>query len=91
LKLLQTQKLPLFKAYMTQFPTIAQLLFNYDEILDPTSGTNTPLQALTFKSFPNIDLSDTVDGVRYIWSEWKYEEPEVYIIKDETASNRFII
>lgn len=37
LSILQTQKIPLFKAYMTQFPTIAQLLFNYDEIMDPTN------------------------------------------------------
>jgi len=92
LSLLQTQKIPLFKAYMTQYPTIAQLLFNYDEIMDPTMQTNAPLAALTFKSFPNIELLEAVDGTRYVWSEWKYEEEEIYIVKDEAvATPTFLI
>lgn len=92
LSLLQTQKIPLFKAYMTQYPTIAQLLFNYDEILDPTMQTNAPLAALTFKSFPNIELLEAVDGTRYVRSEWKYEEEEMFIVQDEAApTNTFLI
>lgn len=92
MSLLQTQKIPLFKAYMTQYPTIAQLLFNYDEIFDPTMQTNAPLAALTFKSFPNIELTEAVDGTRYVWSEWKYEEEEIFVIRDEAApTNTFLI
>jgi len=91
LSILQTQKIPLFKAYMTQFPTIAQLLFNYDEILDPTNMQNAPLAALTFKSFPNIELIEPVDGTRYIRSEWKYEEEEIFIIQDEALPTNQVL
>jgi hypothetical protein len=92
LNMLSGQKLPLFKAYLTQYPTIAQLLFNYDEIVDPTAGMTSPLQVLTYKSFPNTELVETLDGSRYMWSEWKYEEPEMYIVRDESiATNQFLI
>lgn len=76
---------------MTQFPTIAQLLFNYDEIMDPTNMQNAPLAALTFKSFPNIELTEPVDGTRYIRSEWKYEEEEIFIIQDEAAPTNQVL
>lgn len=76
---------------MTQFPTIAQLLFNYDEILDPTMQTNAPFAALTFKSFPNIELIEPVDGTRYIRSEWKYEEEEIFIVRDEAAPTNQVL
>jgi hypothetical protein len=83
--------IPLFKAYLTQFPTIAQLLFDYDQILDPTVSQS-PIATLTYKSFPNTELIEAFDGTRFLWSEWKFDEPEVYIIRDEAvATSTFLL
>ncbi len=78
---------------MTNYPTIAQLLFDYDELMDPSGNNNSkPMQVLSYKSFPNMELQTTFDGNRYLWSEWKYEEDDFYVFQDEAApTNTFYI
>ena len=91
LKMFSNNTLPLFKTYLTNYPTIAQLLFNYDEYLDPTVSSTQPIQNFSFKTFPTISPELAQEGNYFNWTEWQYEQPNVYVVKDEAAPTNQIL
>lgn len=92
LRYMEGMTMPLFTAYMQNYPTIAQLLFDLDTVMTGNGESAKPLSILKYKSFPNIDMKEVpLDGDRFIWSEWKYEPEELYIYQDGTNTNQLII
>ena len=81
---------PLFKAWIDQYYTVARLIFDFDELTDPLKPGGL-IQGLTFKKIPNMQLDQAMDWKSFVWSEWKLDDPNVYVIWDVTNWTQILI
>ncbi len=87
------QKIPMFRARNEKYPMIARLLFDMDEYTGPSTEANAtkPINILTFKSLPNMETLPSLDGNMFLWTEYKKEFPEVYVVRDQTNTNILLL
>jgi len=91
LNMMAGQTMPLFKWLLEKYPTVSRLLFNIDEWTSPDVSGDRLITGLTFKEFPNREVKQAFDGKSFLFSEYDYEEPDVYVVRDEANSVSFLI
>lgn len=72
--------LPMYRSYFKWYPSITDLLFDYEQTLDPNSGKM--LQNIVFKSLPSVQFGDFYDGNFITWGE-RYFTPTDFVITQD--------
>ncbi len=83
LKPMQGKLMPMYRSYFKWYPSITDLLFDYEQALDPNSGKM--LQNIVFKSFPSVKFGDFYDGNFITWGEWYFTPTDFVITQDYNA------
>jgi len=93
LDILKEWSKPLFTQFMSNYKTIARLLFDIDEIYDESKyGGKVGSEILLFKNFPTAPVLPSDDGVSFIYQEQAYTDVVAYIARDEAvATDTFIL
>ncbi len=78
---MQGQLQPMYRSYFKAYPSITDLLFDYDTALDPNSGKM--LTQIVFKSFPSVQFSDFYDGNFITWGERYFTPTDFVVLADQ--------
>ncbi len=80
LKPMTGKLLPMYRSYFKWYPTITDLLFDYEQALDPNSGKM--LQNIVFKSLSSVKFGEFYDGNFVTWGE-RYFTPTDFVITQD--------
>lgn len=84
--------MPLFRQLYEKYPAITRLLFDWEEVVDPRNWDGKPMTILSFKSLPNNpEMLESPDGQAFVYTQFRYERPRAFVIRDETSSNQILV